>query len=345
MTKGPSGYRRPDDRDRSGGQLPQWRLRLRSDFRLAIIALFCGCTVAAVLPLAVYRFASGDWRTGLGDLLVIALFTALSVYAWVSGRTRLASRLLSVVMTTGYLFLLAFGNISVMWAFPVLAGAFLLTDRNFATLCVLSVLVLSPAVPGAFDAPVELWSFLATGALVTLFGLIFATRTEIQRRQLAIIASHDPLTGAGNRRAMNAVLDALDRSVRNQGRPGSLVMFDLDHFKPINDVYGHEAGDRVLVNLVEVVEDVLRPEDRLFRVGGEEFVVVLPETGLEGAVTVAEKLRAAVAERLEGPGGLLSASFGVTELRSDTAPGDWLARADEALYEAKRAGRNQVVSV
>jgi diguanylate cyclase (GGDEF)-like protein len=121
-------------------------------------------------------------------------------------------------------------------------------------------------------------------------------------------------------------------------------MFDLDHFKPINDVYGHEAGDRVLVNLVEVVEDVLRPEDRLFRVGGEEFVVVLPETGLEGAVTVAEKLRAAVAERLEGPGGMLSASFGVTELRSDTAPGDWLARADEALYEAKRAGRNQVVS-
>lgn len=321
----------------------RWRQRLRADFRLAIISLFGLTAAAGILPLAVYRFAIGDWRTGAGDLLLVLVFGTFVTYAWCTGRTFLAARFIALAMTAGYLALVIFGSIDVMWAFPILAAGFLLTDRIFASISALATLVLTSLFADRFEAVVDLWSFVITGVLVSLFGLIFATRTKIQQRQLSEIARRDPLTGALNRRALRYALDEAERRRVKARVPTSLLLLDLDHFKSINDAYGHEAGDRVLVDLVEMLESRLRAQDGLFRLGGEEFVVVLPGTEVAEAEVVAETSRRTLASQLESPAGPVTASLGVAELGSAEPVREWLARADEALYRAKRDGRNRVV--
>lgn len=320
-----------------------WRQRLRSDFRLAIISLFGLSVVAGILPLAVYRFTVGDWLTGTGDLVLVGAFVLLVGYAWVTGRTALAARLIAVTMTAGYLALVTFGSISVMWAFPILGAGFLLADRVFASLSALGTLAATVLVADRFSDAVDIWSFLITGILVSIFGLIFATRTEIQQRQLSEIASRDPLTRAGNRRALRYALDEAERMKFRFDSPTSLVLLDLDHFKSINDVYGHEAGDRVLVSLVELATTRLRGQDSIFRLGGEEFVVILPGTRIPDAERLAGTIRRTLGTQLEGPGGPVTASMGVAELAPSEPVREWLARADAALYEAKRGGRDRVV--
>lgn len=322
---------------------PRGFQRLHADFRLTIISLFGLCTVLGILPLAIYRYSVGDWLTGTGDVILVAVIAVMVAYAWRSGRTHLAARVVSLIVTLGYLMLVTYGNISVMWAFPILSAGFLLADRVFGSVSALGVLVLTVLFSGRFDTPVESWSFLTTGVLVSIFSLIFATRTEMQRRQLAEIASRDPLTKAGNRRALRAALDEVERVHAQRGTPASVVLIDLDYFKVVNDTYGHEAGDRVLVDLVAILSSRMREGDGVYRLGGEEFVVVLPGTDLEGAGQAAEKLRRTLATQLEGPGGPITVSIGVAQLGPVESVRQWLARADQALYSAKDKGRDRVV--
>jgi diguanylate cyclase (GGDEF)-like protein len=321
----------------------RWRDRLRADFQLAIISLFGFCTVAGILPLAAYRYATGDWRTGTGDVVLVTIIAMLVGYAWISGRTTLAARAVALIVTLGYLALVIYGNIDVMWAFPILGAGFLLADRLFASLSATVTLVATSTLADRFDTVVDVWSFVTTGILVSLFGLIFATRTEMQQRQLADIASRDPLTRAGNRRALRHELDEAARLKNRRSKSVSLILLDLDHFKSINDVHGHDAGDRILVNLVEIVASRLRDRDGLFRLGGEEFVVVLPGANVDDAERLAGQLKRSLATQLDGPGGAVTASMGVAELAEAEPVRQWLSRADEALYAAKRGGRDRIV--
>lgn len=321
----------------------RWRDRLRADFRLAIISLFGLFTMLGILPLAIYRFAVGDWQTGTGDVVLVCFIAGLVGYAWMSGRTRLAARLLALTVTLGYLALMTVGSISVMWAFPILGAGFLLADRLFASASALGTLILTALVADHFTSAVEVWSFVTTGVLVSIFGLIFATRTELQERQLTDIAGRDPLTLAGNRRALRRALDEAARMQDRRSRPVSLILLDLDHFKRVNDVHGHEAGDHILISLVEIIGSRLRDRDGMFRLGGEEFVVVLPDAQASDAERVAGQLRHSMATQLEGPGAPVTASMGVAELAAAESIRQWLSRADEALYAAKREGRDRIV--
>ncbi|MDZ7791481.1 MAG: GGDEF domain-containing protein [Xanthomonadales bacterium] len=165
----------------------------------------------------------------------------------------------------------------------------------------------------------------------------------MQQHRLAEIASRDPLTRAGNRRALRHALDEVAGDLARRATPVSLILLDLDHFKSINDVYGHDAGDRILVNFVEIVTTRLRDRDGIFRLGGEEFVVILPGTTLLDAERVARVLKRTFSTQLEGPGGVVSASMGVAELSREESVRQWLSRADEALYRAKQAGRDRIV--
>ncbi|MCS6798637.1 MAG: diguanylate cyclase [Myxococcota bacterium] len=157
----------------------------------------------------------------------------------------------------------------------------------------------------------------------------------------------DGLTGAHNKRY---VLETLEREIpraRRYERPLSLLMFDLDHFKRINDTYGHLAGDYVLKELAAVVRARLRPDDVFGRYGGEEFAVILPETPLSGAVRAAEELRRLVeAHRFafEGEPIRVTISVGAAQLGEGMDVHAFIRSADEKLYAAKRAGRNRVVS-
>ncbi len=171
---------------------------------------------------------------------------------------------------------------------------------------------------------------------------LLSTNTELTR-----MAMTDPLTGIFNRRHfINATINELQRFQRHN-HPVGMVILDIDNFKNINDQHGHDIGDRVLVQTATTCQTLLRVNDVFGRIGGEEFTVLLPETSLEEAGEIAERLRALLEETpLELDSGQLNytASFGVSKLRSsDTTSEQSLKRADLALYKAKQNGRNQVV--
>ncbi|PZP29097.1 MAG: GGDEF domain-containing protein [Roseateles depolymerans] len=169
--------------------------------------------------------------------------------------------------------------------------------------------------------------------------------SERLRAEFEHLASHDGLTGALTRRALLVAGEDAFRRWQRYGRPMSLLLIDLDDFKQVNDKHGHLVGDRVLVDFVHAVRGALRGVDLLGRYGGEEFVVLMPETDGAAASIAAERIRSAVETRTgqgDAPG--CTVSVGVTA----AAPGDarideLLARADAALYRAKDGGRNRVV--
>lgn len=321
----------------------RWLSRLRGNFRLTIISLFGLCAMAGILPFAVLRFMDGDLVTAIGDCLLVAILAAIVAYAWKSGRTVIAGALAALVMTAGFLLLVTFGNVSVFWAYPLLASSFLLTSRYLALLACLAMLGVLGFQAHQFASMMELWGFLVTGSLVAIFGLIFATRTEMQRAQLAEIAVRDPLTGAGNRRALRSHVDALDALPDKEQRPTSLVLMDIDRFKIINDRHGHDEGDRVLVDLVALVHGAVREQDRIYRLGGEEFVLILQDTDRSGLRQVVEKVHAALRENLRGPDGPITVSMGAATRRHGEPAQEWLLRADKAMYRAKRGGRDRAI--
>ncbi|OGT87878.1 MAG: hypothetical protein A2286_01360 [Gammaproteobacteria bacterium RIFOXYA12_FULL_61_12] len=172
-------------------------------------------------------------------------------------------------------------------------------------------------------------------------------RLEIHtlKRELAeTLYNRDPLTGANTRTGLLTKLREQQELVRRGVQPCAIVMMDLDHFKSVNDTYGHSTGDRVLVAITGYVIEHLRPYDKLFRYGGEEFVICLPGLELEVAREVIERLRQGVAANpIETAGGQpiqVSASFGFTMIASDISVEESLDRADSALYQAKNEGRN-----
>jgi diguanylate cyclase (GGDEF)-like protein len=171
---------------------------------------------------------------------------------------------------------------------------------------------------------------------------------EAANRELEVQATSDALTSLANRRAFEAALKRdLARADRDK-TPLSLLALDVDHFKKVNDTYGHAVGDLVLAAVGVALKGTLRGGDLPARVGGEEFVAILPNTDADGAVTTAERLRKLVAEqRVQVPGGALgvTASFGVSTVSGPGCAGAGEAlkeRADAALYAAKRGGRNRV---
>ena len=182
---------------------------------------------------------------------------------------------------------------------------------------------------------------LAFGALASLGGFLWAALCD-RERQLVEQAITDPLTGAYNRRHMDfCVANAVARRDRT-GEPASLLLIDVDYFKRINDTFGHARGDAVLKQLVTLASTRGRRLDVLFRMGGEEFVLLLPGTRYGGALAVAEGLRADVAAAdLLPDGSHISISIGISELGSQTVAA-WVEDADAALYRAKQGGRNRV---
>jgi two-component system cell cycle response regulator len=185
------------------------------------------------------------------------------------------------------------------------------------------------------------------------------TNTQIRRRRLQeqldanyrrslALALTDELTGLYNRRYLVAHLDEVMARVGSDDAAAALLMFDIDHFKRVNDSWGHAAGDEVLRQIAVRALDSVRSVDLVARLGGEEFAVVMPETGLAVAATVAERLRLAIASepfdwRAGGRRLRVTVSIGATTATIGDDRDGLLKRADDALYQAKSAGRNRVV--
>ena len=179
--------------------------------------------------------------------------------------------------------------------------------------------------------------------MVTLLSNEIRSLRDTQRELEQLVAT-DRLTGVGNRRQFEQQADAEVARAHRYGVPTSMILFDVDHFKKINDRFGHQIGDAVLVTLTRRVAHRLRDTDCIARWGGEEFAVLTPCTPISGAENLAEKIRNIVAEEAFDVVGRVTISLGVAQLLPEESATRWIARADESLYEAKRSGRNRVCS-
>jgi diguanylate cyclase (GGDEF)-like protein len=166
---------------------------------------------------------------------------------------------------------------------------------------------------------------------------------EFENSRLQEFATTDPLTGLGNRRLMDSELYRRLAIHRRYGTPFTVMIFDVDHFKSINDVHGHDVGDRVLQSLAKTISATLRDVDILFRQGGEEFLAILPDTTIDRAVIAAARVREAVTGMVIASQDRLlkvTISQGLAEVQPSEASDSLIKRADQALYAAKRGGRD-----
>lgn len=180
----------------------------------------------------------------------------------------------------------------------------------------------------------------ALSILLYSIGLILMA-TEMLRAELEMLATRDSLTNALTRRHWTTLFESEMERAKRTGRSVAVLALDLDHFKSVNDTHGHQAGDKVLVDFVAHINRYLRQNDRLGRFGGEEFILLLPETSREQARNVAERIRAGLDIASDKPS--CTVSIGVTATHNGNESIDAvLARADAAMYRAKDGGRNRV---
>lgn len=328
----------------NGGSLDSSLLeRLKSDTHLAILSVFSLVGSLAIGSFAVYRLVQGDLLVALADSLLVAVMLSGLTYAWKTGRSVMAGNLMATLIAAGALLVIPLFGLPYVWLFSLMIAIFLMAGGRVGIVLSVVLIGVVGSVPDLFADRFERLTFFAIAIQVALFSFVFAWRTSRQHRQLDVMANRDPLTGVGNRRALRREIATRAEAARLGGESAGLAVIDLDHFKDVNDHYGHDAGDQVLIDLARIVSDTMRASDSFYRYGGEEFVLVMPGTSPEGMVAALEKLQSAIREQLRSPDGEpVTVSIGATGLSADDDPSQWLSRADRALYTAKSDGRDRI---
>lgn len=302
--------------------------------------------------------APGPWRLSAGTRHLVFHYTALSLR--VPSRVRIEHRLDG--FDTGWLdsgssrsaeytnlphgrysFRVIAENEDGVWNQAGARVAFEIEPRFYETLWFRALVVLIFAVFGPlfFAARVR----RLRRQKVELEGLVAARTAELADMvsRLEELASTDKLTGTWNRRYLETVAPREISRANRERIPISAMILDIDHFKEINDNYGHQGGDRVLVELCLAIRTELRTPDVLARLGGDEFIVLLPKTNLAAAVILAGRLRKAAIRQVDPKGPWVRISVGVAEWLPSETFEDWFVRVDSALYAAKRTGRDRVL--
>lgn len=236
----------------------------------------------------------------------------------------------------------------VLWTYPAILFSYFVLSRRAAIPVSLGLLAAATAMVHAYiDAGTALRVFASVLLTIVIVNIILGVINDLHSRLVAQTVT-DPLTGAYNRRHMESCLDEAIERQRRSGARAALLLIDIDRFKLINDRFGHAAGDTVLCRIVALINDRVRRLDRLFRIGGDEFLLLLPDTDEPAALTVAEELRRRIAAAAM-PGDISGAaqvnvSIGVAVLQPGQQIDAWMHAADTALYRAKQQGRNRVVA-
>ncbi len=316
---------------------------LKERFQLGLMYLFAPFTAICVAPIAIYRYVNGEYLTAALDATIVVAVLLTVVYVRWQQSVRTPAMVVAVIYTTGAV-LAAYLNspFYIFWLYPAVLANFFLLHPVLAL--VINLLAIVAAVPVALQTTDAMLTIGMMGSLLFSISMTFgfARLIDKQRDALRTAASHDALTGVGNRRLMD---DEIDRSIerfRRHPSPTSLIVLDLDMFKSVNDRLGHKAGDQLLVAVSQLLMRQTRNADRVFRFGGEEFVLLAENTDLDEAAVIAEHLRQQISVRIKSSDQPLTASFGCAQLRVDETADEWFRRADKALFEAKDLGRNRV---
>jgi diguanylate cyclase (GGDEF)-like protein len=311
-----------------------------STFWVAVAALFL------LTPFSINNFYQGRYFLGAGSLAIVGI---LAFNAWSITRGRYYTSFTLFGLVPVVIFFLGYsvneqGIVGALWCYPAaLAFYFMLPERKA---WIANAALLAVAIPQAW---VVLEPPLATRVAATLFAVsvfsaIFVRVIDAQQRRLVALAVTDPLTGLPNRALLRGTLEQAIQQNHRTGAPMTLVTLDLDHFKSINDTLGHAAGDSVLRGVGDLLNRRIRRADKVFRLGGEEFLALLYGTDAEVGQQVAEELRDAIGSLSLIPGRSVTVSVGVAALRPGEDWAEWMKRGDENLYRAKSAGRDRVAA-
>lgn len=319
-----------------------WLHALRDDYALAVLTLGGLVAVLWLAPFAVYRALEANWLAAVSDALLSMVLGGAAWHAWRTRDTRWPGWIMAFAIVGGIWAIgVAADFAALFWAYPAVLMLFFLVPAPAAALLGLlalvgAVLLSWPELGGTEGLPF----FLITTVLTGVLGYVVSYQAHQRIERWQTLSLIDPLTGIGNRRLMEVELaQAFSQSTSG----GVLALLDIDHFKQINDQHGHEVGDRVLRELSAVVQTCLRKTDRLYRMGGDEFVIWLPGSGQEAATAVLERAKHHVRQQVLVDGQPVTFSAG---LSAHQLPEPWevcLGRADEALYRAKRDGRDRIL--
>ena len=314
-----------------------------ADHRQRIARNVSALGACVLLPFIVMHLLGGRWLMAGVNLVIAGLLAATAwvmrqgrpapVPFWVMGWALAAAVVVSVVKQ---------GVAGVLWSYPAMFIGYFILHRRLATVLGAVITVgVTTACALALDAALSVRVFASLAFVMLMINVVLNVIGDLQQA-LVTQTITDPLTGAYNRRHMDAQLGRHVHS-RQEAEPHALLVIDIDHFKRINDTHGHDVGDQVLRKVVTAVSSRKRRSDLLFRMGGEEFVLLLPGASIDQAQRVAEELRLRLAMADLLPGEPVTVSIGVSALRQGQTADGWIKSADAALYRAKRSGRNRVV--
>jgi len=314
-------------------------------YRERIMYLLAYMVTLFVSPFAVIHIYNGHYLLGLVIASVVVAFAVDGVAIHFKRRPPIPFAFVLVPAVANIILSLqSQGIYGALWCFPAVLLCYFVLNRTMAIAGSAALLALSsPMVYESLGLGVAL-RFAVSLAITVVALTIITDVIRALQRELTEQAVTDPLTGAFNRRQMAVSLgEAIERSHRT-GAPAAVLLLDIDHFKLINDQLGHATGDRVLKDLVKLIGNRTRKLDKLFRMGGEEFLLLLPDTPAASAMIQAESLRLRVAESGILKDRALTISIGVSEYKPGQTREEWTKDADTALYRAKEGGRNRVVS-
>ncbi|KFN43779.1 GGDEF domain-containing protein [Arenimonas oryziterrae] len=321
------------------------------DLWTAVVSNMAIAAAFACFAVALRVFNGGPQRrTRLGVLVVLVAATAAYFTFWIpdlSARTGWISALDAILLGSSARAIYRRGQ--------ALSAAMHVTGFLFVFSTVLMILrsgqhlILHTGISTVFTpTPMQVTAF-GFGGLLPVIGTVgfLLMCTERSQQELASAARLDYLTGICNRRAIEDLASRAIAAARRHGMPLAMMIIDVDHFKRINDEHGHEAGDQALIETVRRIRDSLRAEDLVGRLGGEEFVAVMPNTDAQSALAAAGRTRQAFADApmfVSGSQVRVTVSVGVAVLVAEDAQfSHLLRRADRAMYAAKAAGRNRVM--
>lgn len=313
-------------------------------YQLLILTLLGVVASLGVFPFVIKRYMEGNFTVAMIDLVLILGMVTLVSYAHLTQKIRIACVIAAVFINAGVVFITAANGInSFLWVYPVFASTFFLV-KPIEAFCfnVIAAIVLVP-LSNIFDV-IALDSYAMTILMLSISSFVHASHSAKQFRLLESLNTVDALTEALNRRALSSDLEAALADSERNGTQQLLAILDLDYFKRVNDKYGHAVGDQVLKKLVTTTTLHIRKNDRLYRFGGEEFILLIPEIGVTQQHAFIESLAAAIKNELKTPNGKsITVSFGVAAWQPGTTADSWLKRADAALYQAKAHGRDCAV--
>jgi diguanylate cyclase (GGDEF)-like protein len=315
--------------------------RSASEKMLLIFSAFAAITIS---PFVYLRWLDGDMVMASIDAIMVFVTTFFFVFVYRSRKVKTAQLMLCGFLAVTIVTTVAIrGQSHFFWLYPsMIAFFYMLSARSAGIICFVAIILISITLFPT-SSTLEFLTINFSLFLTAVFSYVVFDNYSKTNNQLTLLASSDPLTLSGNRRSLDIKLEKILVHQKRAYSNVSLLLLDVDNFKKINDNYGHAIGDKVLVELVALIQKHSRSLDDLYRYGGEEFILLPLNVNLAEAKRVAEKLCALIAASTFADNIAVTVSIGVAKYRADETAEAWISRADAALYLAKDSGRNCVV--